>query len=96
MVLGQARNPVVVRALFAKPAIDALDESILGGLASPNQLELNPELASALVERLSGEFRALVRPDRFRTAPKAAGPVRVRLTYCPKVPRSATRSMASL
>lgn len=63
--LLQARKPVVIQTLIPEASIEALDERVLRGFASLNQLELNTMLAGPLVKRLAGITPA---PGRFESS----------------------------
>jgi hypothetical protein len=58
--VGQAEEPVLVEALVAQLAIEALDETVLLGLTGIDELQLDAGLVSPLVERPARQLRAPV------------------------------------
>src|SRR5262249_10812011 len=67
---GKAQKPVLVEALVAELAVEALDVGVLVGLAWLDELELHAVAVSPLIERSAGELRTLIGPDRPRQSPK--------------------------
>jgi hypothetical protein len=56
-------EPVGVQALCPELAVQALDESVVRGLAGPGEVERHPTLVGPQVEIPGDELRALVDPD---------------------------------
>ena len=88
MARASARDPepVLVQALVAELAVEALDVGVLRRLAGLDQAQLDAALVGPLVERPARELRPLVGPDRLRQRPEAAIASRTRLTYWPVMP----------
>ena len=61
---------MIVQALVPEPPVEALYERILCRFARLDQLELHAVPVSPLVQRLTGEFRSLVSPNRLGVAPE--------------------------
>src|SRR6188768_2464857 len=61
--MAERHEPVLVEALIAKLAIEALDESVLGGLAGLNEVQSHLVLIGPSVEGLANELRAIVSDD---------------------------------
>src|SRR4029453_16904332 len=64
----EAREPVLVEALLAALAVEAFDECVLHRLARLDEAQAHAAFPSPLVERLAGEFRAVVHDDLLRPA----------------------------
>ncbi len=58
-------EPVGVQALRPELAVQALDESIIRGLAGPGEVERYPTLVGPLVAIPRDEFLAATRPARL-------------------------------
>ena len=59
---------MIVQAFITKLPIEALDVSILGGLARSDELEIDAALVSPAIKRAAREFRSLVGSNRPRQA----------------------------
>ncbi len=56
-------EPVLVEAFIAELAIEAFDESVLGGFARGNEVQLHLVLLRPVMQRLASELRAVVEGD---------------------------------
>src|SRR3989304_115382 len=64
--VGQAEEPVLVQALVAQPAVEALDEGVLHGLARLDEAQRDPLLVGPLVERFARQLGPVVQHDLLR------------------------------
>jgi chromate transporter len=68
--MGEAREPVLVKAFIAKLAVERFDVRILRRLARLNQFQRHAVRIRPLVERPARKFRSLVGSQRFGIAPE--------------------------
>lgn len=64
--VGQVGEPIRIQAFFAKAPIEALSEAVVGRLSRSREVERDVVDISPLVQRLAGEFRAVVVLQRRR------------------------------
>jgi hypothetical protein len=69
---------VLVEAFIAEPAVERLDECVVGGLAGPGEVKDHPAPVSPVVHVARDELAALIDADRLGTARCAAHPVKRR------------------
>jgi len=67
----QGMEPVFIQAFIPEFAIEAFDESILGGLAGLYQIQLHAMLIGPLIQCPAIKLWSLVRSDRFGVAPES-------------------------
>lgn len=68
-MLRRMRVTPVIQALIPEAPVEALDERVLRGFPSLDQLELNIVLAGPLVEGFTGKFRPLIGSNGLRVRP---------------------------
>lgn len=66
---------VDVQELVAQPAVERLDQPVVGGLAWARVVELDAAPIRPIVQSLGGELGAVVHSDRLGQAPLVRGPV---------------------
>src|SRR6187200_1419654 len=66
--VGEIKEPVLVEAFIAEPAVEAFNEGILGRLAEVDEVEPDTVAPSPLVERLADHLGAVVHDDLFGQA----------------------------
>src|SRR5512137_2990385 len=65
---------MLVQALLAQPAVEALDEGVLDRLARLDELQLNAALVGPLIEYAAGKFRPVVALNHCRQSASATQP----------------------
>jgi len=58
--VGQAEKDLAVQAFIPKPAVEALDITVLHGTARPDEVEFHPGLMRPGIHRLTGKLAAVV------------------------------------
>jgi len=64
----EAEEPVVVQALIAELAVEALNVAVLDGFAGSDDVDLHAGLVGPGVQRLAGELRPVVADDELGSA----------------------------
>lgn len=65
---------MLVQALVAQPAVEALDEGVLCRLSRRDVVPLNAGLAHPFQDRMTGQLRAIVGDDHLRSTPPGDEP----------------------
>lgn len=74
--IRQRQEPVAVQALVAKPAIEALDEGVVGWFARPREIERDAAGVGPQIQVARDRLAALIDPDRRGIAYLAARPLK--------------------
>ena len=72
---GQAREQMLVEALIAQPADEALDEAILHGLARRDVVPFDPALLLPCEDGVRGQLGAVIADDHARSPTHLGDPV---------------------
>src|SRR5437899_6914589 len=64
--VSEGEKPMLVQALVSEPAVEALDEGVLNGLARLDEVQPHAPLLGPLVQHQAGELRSIVQHDLLR------------------------------